>query len=61
MRESDWSSDVCSSDLLEARLFGPAGSYPAVPLWAEARVAAVAPTLHGVGEYGPAWWGEWQF
>lgn len=46
---------------LEARLFGPAGVYPAVPLWAEAQVAAVSPTLQGVGDYGPAWWGDWQF
>ncbi len=46
---------------LEARLFGPAGSYPAVPLWVEAQVAAVSPALQGLGEYGPAWWGEWQF
>ncbi len=62
----DWAAATVSGDgrpdvyaHLEGRLFGPAGLYPAVPLWADAVYVGVAAGLSGVGDYGPAWWGEW--
>ncbi len=45
---------------IEARFFGPAGLYPAVPLWAEGEYVGVAAGLSGVGDFGPAWWGDWR-
>lgn len=44
---------------IEARLFGPAGTYPVIPLYADVRAAGVAPTLSNVTLDGPAWWGAW--
>jgi len=44
---------------IEARLFGPAGTIPAAPLYADAEYIGVADGLTGVGDYGPAWWGAW--
>jgi hypothetical protein len=44
---------------IEARLFGPAGTYPVIPLYADAQYTGVAAGLSGVAAYGPAWWGDW--
>ncbi len=44
---------------IEARLFGPAGTTPAIPLYANAEYIGVADGLAGAGSYGPAWWGAW--
>ncbi len=44
---------------IEARLFGPAGTLPAAPLFASAEYVGVAAGLTGAGSYGPAWWGAW--
>jgi len=45
---------------LEARYFGPAGEYPAVPLLATVEALGVSPDLRGVPDSGPAWWGAWE-
>jgi ABC-type transport system substrate-binding protein len=61
----DWAAgmpDLDRADVytrIENRLFGPAGTYPAVPLWADTLYLGAADTLSGVGAYGPAWWGDW--
>lgn len=44
---------------IEARLFGPAGTIPAVPLFASAEYVGVTAGLTGADSYGPAWWGAW--
>ncbi|MBN1963993.1 MAG: hypothetical protein JW910_05070 [Anaerolineae bacterium] len=45
---------------IEARLFGPAGLYPAVPLLAAAEYVGVGAGVRGVGDFGPAWWPDYQ-
>ena len=45
---------------LEARLFGPAGSYPVAPLGVQAQAVAVRPGLMA-NPVGAAWWGEGNF
>lgn len=44
---------------IEGRFFGPAGTYPVVPLTANVRAAGVAPDLTGVVLEGAVWWGDW--
>src|SRR3546814_8230025 len=49
MRISDWSSDVCSSDLIDSAL---SGGYDSRLLLALARDAKLAPRLHVYGRPG---------
>lgn len=44
--------------VIERRLFGPAGLYPAAPLYAAAVHVGVAAGLTGVHDYGPLWWAD---
>ncbi len=44
---------------IEARLFGPAGTFPVVPLYANALAADAVAGLSGITLEGAAWWGDW--
>ncbi len=69
----DWASTTTLDDdaradaynRIEARLFGPGGTFPVIPLAAIVEARGVAAGLTGaaegssVGSYGPAWWAGW--
>src|SRR3546814_12243342 len=61
MRISDWSSDVCSSDLTSRRAPGPAGARPLAAIWPTggSRCRCPAPPRFQAGTWllrsAPAW------